>query len=74
MSEIELKILICDQCGKKLEYNQHELHIGGHPTNGWISLEEIIRSSISNNTSYQFDFCSYQCLKKFTDEKVKEEN
>lgn len=59
-------ILECDCCGKK-KIAKHTIYIGGHPFNGWFTVNK------RNNTSCvpimesktEFDFCSEKCLKEY---------
>jgi len=70
--------IICDECGKKHEY-EHDYKAANYrpPVQGYIQLSIDMDSQVSGNTSVSPEFCSKECAKayavRYIDETAKTE-
>lgn len=59
------EIMTCDICGKETS-DEGVVWYGGHPFNGWLSIQRINGSSAlaALQTKKDWDICSNECLIK----------
>jgi len=67
-----ITILKCDQCGKE-DSDNGDLYIGGNVFHRWITIKLYNSTSQLQNINIQqdYDFCSWECLIKFSKNKIK---
>lgn len=61
-------VMICDVCKVRVS-DEGETYYGGHPHNGWFTLNQTNGSSALRelNKKRQWDVCSEKCLHLLTD-------
>ena len=61
MSELQLRLLKCDFCGKEKEVYRSDLEVCGDesPRSGWI--EVYVNTNVREDTE-KYNYCSKKCL------------